>query len=347
MCTAFIFAGCQQAAPTKSATDVIKDGIKNLMEVTSASYNAKSSGNIDDKDSGNTKFDLTSSGIMDRKDMLTPQFSVKLDGTVSAGTTNGGSGSFDLRLNKDAFYFNVATLEMKGDQTILDQLKKYYAKWWKITIPPEAQKQLFAAVPPAGTQENLTPEQQQVKQLVEQTNFFANPTYVGTEDVNGEQSYHYSVTLDNKATIDFLLKMAEIQGTKPTADEITQVNTTFAQISATGDIYVGTVSGVLNKFNGTIKLDKAGPTETTGTITASMSLGSINKAVTLEIPAGAVEFPVEELFGTQQAAPTGTEQLSNTELQALGSTEQLSNAELQAIQASQELPAVPPYPAVQ
>jgi hypothetical protein len=308
-CALLIIAGCQQgpAAPSKSGTDVIKDGMKKLMEVTSGNYDVALKADIQDKDAGSTKIDVTFGGVLDIKDQQDPKISLKLSGSGSSGEANGANGALELRLNKTALFFNLMSLEMKGQQALPDEMKAYLAKWWKITIPEEQRAEIFKSIPQGGTQQTLSPEQQKVKDLVDQTSFFSNPTFIGTEDVKGEQSYHYSVTLDKKATVDFIVKMAALQGeATPTAAEIADMNKTFETLDLTGDVYIGTVSGVLNKFSGTLKLNKVGDTETTGTVNVSITLGGVNQPVTLEEPAGAEEFPVDQIMGAMAGGVSAT-----------------------------------------
>ena len=55
---------------------------------------------------------------------------------------------------------------------------------------------------PQGDEANLSPEQLKIRKALEETNFFSKPKFVGNEKVKGEDSYHYSVTLDKKAFLD-------------------------------------------------------------------------------------------------------------------------------------------------
>ncbi len=300
----FVLSGCgSAAAPAKPANDVIKEGMVKLMEVKSGTYETALNIDLADEESGPMKFNLKASGLLDRTDAEKLQMGLKMDGT---GEASGQSGSlaFELRLNSEAMFFNVSKVDVK-DMPLPDGVQKYLAKWWKYTITEEMKEQIKTSVPNASEAE-MTPEEKQIKELVAKTDFF-KAEYKGTKDVKGESSYLYAVTLDKDATVDFLAAVAKIQGEEPTETEIAEMKTAFASVSVTGEITVGTVSGVANSFKGTVKVDKGQDVTTTGTIVIDASLGGINKPAAIEAPAGAEEFPAEEFMGEMMGGtiPTG------------------------------------------
>jgi hypothetical protein len=306
LCSMMLFAGCQQSAvpaPTKSGEDVIKDGVKKLMEIASAGYQVSLKGDVNDKGAGDTKLDFAFSGVFDRKDATSPFGTVKAVGSFSTGdaatqeSVMSGSGSAELRLNTKALYFNVADITFTGQEQVIASYKAYFAKWWKYTLSEDIKAEFVNMVPKISEDKDISPEQKQINALLESTVFFPQPTFVGTESVGGEQSYHYTVVLDKKAAVNFYVESSKINGTVMTEDEIASLNTIWAGINITGDIYVGTVSGTLNKANINVKLNKVGDTETTGTLSFGMVLSGVNGVVTLEEPKDAVEFPIEDFMG--------------------------------------------------
>jgi hypothetical protein len=312
-CAAFVLTGCQEA-PSTSPNEMIRTGIKNLMEVTSGSYEMSLKVDITDNTPSSSKLNVSAAGIADRKDLKDLKFAVKLDGSFSGsaeGQESGGNASLELRLSKDAAFFNVAKVEVTGTE-IPDSVKKYMSKWWKMTVPAEMQQEIQTSVPSATTQE-MSDEQKQMNELIAATDFF-KAEYKGMKDVKGESSYHYAVELDKEAAMDFLVKAKKIQGEEFTDDEKEELPESFAAFTLTGDIYVGAVSGVITEFDGTMKLDKSGPTESTGTVTVSLVLGGINKPVTLEEPAGAAEFPTNEFLSEMMGGsiPTGEASFDTT-----------------------------------
>ena len=92
-------------------------------------------------------------------------------------------------------------------------------------------------------------------------------------------------------------KAAESQGETINDSEVADAEKGLAMIDVTGDLYVGTKSGVLNKFSGNVKLSGTAADEPSGTITVVATLWDVNKAVTLDVPKDATEFPVEQFLG--------------------------------------------------
>ena len=64
-----------------------------------------------------------------------------------------------------------------------------------------------------------------------------------------------------------------------------------------GNVWVGQTSGVLNQVSGDIKLKPASTDEPSGTISVRLTLWDFNKPVTVQVPADAEEFPIEQLLG--------------------------------------------------
>ena len=293
-----LLAGCQQgpAAPSKPAEQVIREGMVKLTEITSYSYEVAFDGEVKDIEGAAIKFDVNLGGQVDVKDPKNPQVTLQVAGSGSDDKDNGGDGSFDLRLNKEALYFNVAKLNLKGAGQIPSEVTDMFGKWWKITLPPEAADELARSVP-QGEESNFTPEQLKIKKAMEEANFFSKPVYVGVENVRGENCYHYSVILDKKGFLDFLKKAGEAQGQAPTSDEMAQAEKAFEKIDVTGDVYVGVDSGLLHKFSGVVKVTGTDAGEPSGTISLTMEVWDVGKPVTIQVPKDATEFPIEQFLG--------------------------------------------------
>ena len=114
-----LFAGCQQApaTPQKPAEQVIKEGMAKLTDITSYKYELAVKGNIKDSTDATTpvassvNFDVTLGGQIDVKVPADPKLTLLLNGSGSDDKGNGGNGSAELRMNKDAVFFNVKKFE--------------------------------------------------------------------------------------------------------------------------------------------------------------------------------------------------------------------------------------------
>lgn len=303
-------AGCQllgTATPAKPGEDIIREGISKLIGVTSFSYEVALKGDVKDETGAPVKFDLNLGGQLDVKDAKDPKAILKVAGTVSDGSNMSGNGSFDLRLNKEALYFDILKLTVEGSSALPPEVTDMFNKWWKITLPAGTLDEIVLVVPPAEDAK-MTPEQLKFKKIMDETSFFGKPVFVGVENVKGEDCYHYSVTLDKKAFIAFMKKLSELNGDVVTDSDLSDAEKSFEKIDITGDAYVGVKSALMQQLSLTIKM-AGGTGEPSGTFTVSLKLWDVGKTITFEAPKDATEFPVEDFvsgfMGASAAPATG------------------------------------------
>jgi hypothetical protein len=288
-----MLAGCQAGAPSKPAADVIKAGLAKLMTATAFTYDVSLKGSSTDDYGTENKFDLAMAGQFDVKDAKDAKLTMKVTGSVSAGEAMGGKGVMDFRLNKEALYFNI--MELTSDSgDVPAEVQELFKKWWKITLPAEAADEMAKSVPMAE-EAKMTPEQLQVKKALEESNMFGTPTYVKNENIKGEDCFQYNVTLDIKGLVAFMRKIAEAQGETITDEDVTEMEETLKNLKMTGDIYVGSKSGMVQKFSGKVSMaDENGKTQ--GSFDLSVTLSDVGKSLTFDAPKDATEFPVEDFM---------------------------------------------------
>ncbi len=308
MTTALVFSGCQQA-PKQAPEQMLKDSMKNLTSVTSGQYEFAVNANLDGpqgQDPKKVKVDVTLAGSADIKDLQDPKFNLKFDASGNADATTAAAAA-EIRLNKENLFFTLSKLEQKGGGDFAkDFVDTYVGKWWKIAVPPEALKEVAAALP-AGGQQSLTPEQQKMKELFESTQFFKDIKYVGAENVKNVPSYHYTVALDKDALTTFVVKATELQGKTLTDSDKADMQKGMKEFDFTGDAWVTQEGSVLHQISGNLKLTPSETTSPSGTIAVRATLWDLNKAVTVEAPANAQDFPAEALLNAVMGggAPTG------------------------------------------
>jgi len=300
MATALVFSGCQQA-PQKTPEQALNDGMKNLTAVTSHQYAITFNGDLNGPQGqkpAKVTFNVALSGSADIKDMQDPKFNLKIDGTGNADD-QGASASAEIRMNKDDVFFTLSKLDLKGAAQPIPKefMDMYLAKWWKIAIPPEALKEFEANLPEYGSQEAMTPAQQKIKDLVNNTQFFKNVKYVGAESVKDVPSFHYTADLDKDAFMAFALQAAQDQGKTIADSDKKDMQDAMQKIDFTGNVWVTQDTGILNQVTGDIKFISTVPTDPTGTVSISATLWDFNKPVTVEVPTGAQDFPVQALLG--------------------------------------------------
>ncbi len=303
---ALVFSGCQQV-PQRSPEEVVKAGMKNLVAVTSHEFDLSVNGDLKGPQGEKPEkvaFKLSLGGSADLKDSKDPKINLKFDGSGNADEQNA-SGAAEIRLNKEAVYFTLSKLASSGGEVPKEFVDLYVGKWWMLPIPPEALQEITSTLPEGGSQESMTPEQKRMKELFEGTQFFKNIKFVAMEDVKGAQSYHYSAELDKEAFAAFAIKAAAEQGQEMTDTDKADMQAAMKKFDFVGNVWVTKDGEIMNQVSGDVKLVGA-TDEPSGTVTVKLSLWNFNKPVTVAAPAGAQEFPVQELMGALMGgvAPT-------------------------------------------
>jgi hypothetical protein len=295
-------AGCQSGTlpGSESADLVLQKGVAKLADVTSYTYNLGLKGDLKGPEGeapASVNFDLNMKGNVELKDPKDPKFNLKVSGNMMADK-DGGNAELEFRLNKAAMFLNLMKLEGQGAVTIPEEMKsQLIGKWWTLAIPETALEEMAKSMPQSGDA-NLTPEQKKIKALVEETKFFKNVQYKGTENVGGESSSHYTGDFDKAAFMDFVAKVGEIQGKAMTDADKTQMKAMMDNMEFGGDMYVAQNSGVLNKVKGSLTIkDSADKTSPSGVVTVELMLSDLNKSVVVEVPANAQTIPMEALGG--------------------------------------------------
>lgn len=295
----FGLVACQQAAaPEKAPEVVLQEGMAKMMEVSSNSYNVTIKGDLNGPTGEKLEkvtFDLTASGSMEAKNAKDPKFNLALKGAMMADA-DGGSGEASFRMNKDAIYMSLMSLNGKGEVTIPEDIKaELVGKWWSMPIPPEALEELGKSMP-SSDEANMTEDQKQMKALIDSTKFFKDVAYKGMESVGGEQSYRYTATLDKAAFSEFVSKAAALQGETVSETELADMKTGLDMFDFSGDFYVGQSSGILNKVKGVLMMKASADGSTpSGSIAIEAMASDFNKPVTVEVPADAQPIPLEAL----------------------------------------------------
>ncbi len=320
--TALGFFACAQE-PGRPAAEVVKDAMTKLSKVSSYQFDMNIKGDLAPKTVAQTadpaakkkapvKFDFTIAGGIDKKDPLDPRLNFKFDGSANSDGQNG-SAAIDMRLNKDALYFNLAKLmldALPGGSGLSpipkDFIDKYAGKWWKIAIPPELLKKFSDALANGG-KADLSTEDKKMQDLFYKTDFFKDLRFVGIDDVQAGKSYHYHGVLDKVAMTEFLSKTAEIQGKTISPTDRQDIESGFKNFDMNADLWVSKDSGVFNQFLADIHLngDSASADAFTGTIALKVTLAQFNQPVAVEVPADSTDFPIEQVIAPLLGAGLG------------------------------------------
>jgi len=286
----FLIAGCGTVEePKMSADEAVKHGLEKIADVKSYDYELSFSGDMKEQ-GGNTNFGITLAGAVDSRNMKDPKMSMHLIGSLNGGQDMSGSVDAELILVNKALYGNVKKVDLNGMNELLTPYSSMFSKWWMYELPKEAMDALEKSTPEASTDTQLTEQQKQIKEAYENANLFSNPKYVGVDVVKGQDSYKYSVDFNKENFVKFIQKFSEIQGEEQmNADMVSEMNEGMKDINLTGFVWVDANSGVMNQLTGNIKV--AG--DQSANLTFRLSLGNIDKDVSVAVPSGAETIPAE------------------------------------------------------
>jgi len=300
-------SGCSlfTKAPTKPAEDVVKEAMTNLSKVKSGSYELIMKGvavGAPEATPKNVDFDGTIAGIFDSTDIKVPKFTIKVDGNLSIDKAVAELIGLELRLDKDNFYANIASLPDLGESVPKEMVALFLGKWWKVAVPAGTFDQLAELQQEDETK--LTPEVKAMRELVKNTKFFKDLKYVSTESVDGSDCYYYTGTLDKDAVKTFVVEAGKIQGQAMAEADVLSLDSFLKATTAPFEMWVEADTTTLKKISGKLNIIP----ENAGSLVLDISLevGDMNKAMTIEVPADATVFDPAVFLGGGTSATTET-----------------------------------------
>jgi hypothetical protein len=283
---AVVATGCSVSGPDKSPEDTVKEGFANLYDLTSYSYEVAV--DVDatvQGDSMKSKFTLT--GSQEFADPMAPKLMMEFAGTGSLNDGGVQSAGAEMRLDATNLYFIINTVSDFDGLLPAEIVAPYVGKWFSMELPADT----FTDVAFAGADEStLTEEEKATRDLLKETLFFTDLSYVGDED----GSYHYTGVLDKEAVVDFVVKGSEINGSPATEADIAEMQEGIKTYDMTAEIWVEKDSMTVNKMMGALTTNGEGEDIK---VNFDVSLANFNKAVKVEVPEGAEVFDPYSLFG--------------------------------------------------
>lgn len=284
-----IFAGCNwfSADPSLSPEETIKQGLSGFYNVYSASYELEVGAEVESDLVGETvSFEAVLGGIFNLQSKENPHLSVKLTGNGVADDGDIQEVDLEMRVDKNNFYGIIASVPDLGEEVPTELLESFVGQWWKIALPPTVFDNVNFA--PEDREANLTPEEKQMKELMDKTNFFKDIKYLGNAKVKGEKTFHYSAVLDTVAVQDFVAAASEIDGTRISGEDLVQFGTVLTNSNFEAELWIGQEDNTLRKLAGKFTLNDE--TGATAQIDFALSLWDLNKDLAIEIPEEAKEF---------------------------------------------------------
>lgn len=284
-----------ESLKSKKADNVrftICEGLKKLGKANSLHFDFSIQANLQDAKASkfDSKFSLI--GDIDVHSAKEPKMSALIETKMVDDKINELNAKAEVKFNKDTFYAYVRELSGKGNVDISPETKNLLVgKWWKFTLPASVLKDLALQ----ASDSKVLAKQNKFRALFQNSQVFKDIKYVNTEEVLGEQSNQYSFTIDTKSVKDLLIATNELQGMALNKSEADELDKNLKTFEFYGNISVGKVSGVANKFILIMKATKSNK-EMSGKIIFTLSFGSFDKPVKVEVPASSTEVPLGSMF---------------------------------------------------
>ncbi len=293
--------GCgAQEQPQMTPDEVVKEGVKNLYEVNSGEYEINLKGEAvgaEGMTPQNIDFDVNLEGIFDYSSKILPKYTMRLNGAAIVDGGSEESLSLELRLDNENMYVYISEVPSLDGALPAEMVELFADQWWSLPIPEEAKAAAQAAMEEAdaGMERELTAEEKQMKELVENTTFFGNLKFKGTEKVAGVDSYRYSAELDKEALKDFMTSAASMQGQVVSSADIENLNAMLEATYLPVDVWVGVEDLILRKVEGVMEVTP----EDAGTMDLEFELvlSSLGEDVEIQSPQDAQEFDPMMMFG--------------------------------------------------
>lgn len=306
LATLTILVGCGPKND-KAAQEAVQKAMVNSSKVKSESYDLTLKGKVTAAKDSTAQFkeldgSMGFSGVVDMRKKEDPKFTLKIDakGTVDGGKEQAVGGEMIL-VNK-SLYFSINKVAVDGIPDLYKAaVDQFMNKWWSVVLPPESFDKLTAS---AGDEKDMTPEQKQIKELMEKTQFFKNVKDKGADKVGSVDAQKYSVELDKEAFKTYLNEVSKITGQATKSEDMAQIDKLMALVEFKGNVWVSKDDQMLRKLEGTVVI--AAGTETNNlamNFQTSYTVDNLNKDVKVDAPAKSEKFDLSKMLGIP-AAPT-------------------------------------------
>lgn len=305
---ATILAGCSWFGPKndKAAQDAVHTAMVNSSKVKAGTYDFQLTGKVSaGKDSKAQFKELTGSvvlgGVYDIKTKGDPRFTFKVDSKGSVDGAKEQSVGGEMRLAQKNMYFSVNKVEVDGIPDLYKAtIAQFLNKWWFVALPAESFAKFDATT---GDDKDMTPEQKQMKDLAEKTQFFKSVSDSGSDKVGSVDAEKYSVELDKEAFKTYLTEAQKISGSPASSSDMVEFDKLMKNVDFNGNVWVSKSDQTLIKVGGKVKLNPSADTDNTG-MDFDITYTIVNGDVKVEVPANPEKFDLGKLLGLPEAPAT-------------------------------------------
>ncbi len=205
--------------------------------------------------------------------------------------------TLDMRQIENNIFVKIS--ELSGIDGMDDAMTSLFTGRW-IAMPQQGELEgMFGAdMMDENTEDELTPAQEQeLKKLVEETEFFSIVEDRGTADVNGAKTTHYVVTMNRSEVERFVDEAAKITEDPMTADEQAEFERILHDVEGKeAELWIGNRDSRIYRF---VAMDLPIRNEdgtTDGTADITVNITDYNQDISVEAPEDAMS--VMELVGS-------------------------------------------------
>lgn len=284
----FAAAGCASpaAGPSLSPEETVREGFKNLVGVSSYSFEAALSG-VFDAFKGDEVVKISIDGLIsgqaDSSDPENSKLGMAVSGTGSASGGDAQNLDAELKMDENNLFFKISSFPNLSVEAIPQALiDQFTGKWWNIPLP-EAEKSSLLEF-----SETNQKEVEKLKELLDKYDFFTDLKYEGMELVRGEESYGYSARLNKDDVKSFMIENRELSENPMSGEEVSDLNAILNSTTFTGYVYVGAESLKVNKISGSLYVkDVSEEKVKEGSFDVSFEIWDFGKPVKLDMPSDA------------------------------------------------------------
>ena len=297
--------GSNVEEPEASPEEVIKEGIKNMSNIDTATYDVEMKANFINKDPNVDEFDEMElegsfSGKYDFVDLSDSKFSLLIEMIATLNKSNKEKMNAEIKIVDNNLYFAINEISDFDGELPVEMFSSFLAQWWYMPIPKENMDALIAYA--NNEDENISPEEKAVQELLDNSFVFKNVEYLGGEKVKNQTALHYAAKLDKKALRSALVETAEIMGETVLESDLEQVDEFLKMVELDIELWINEENKTLVKvaLDGTIEEPNIMLVELTG----SYTLSNLNEEVDIDIPEDANMFdPLSLLMGASAMIP--------------------------------------------
>lgn len=297
---ALTLASCGQ--PKETPEQVMNKFKGAMAEVNSAAIagdlritGAQDNSDIDAMLNFQSKFDYT------KTDAAKSMVDLALKGKMHLAEGQDVSGDVALAFSTigENFYLKLNKLESDHESVkkIKPLLVAYTGKWLHLSpdLVPENIRQL---------QKQQAEHRDAVKKVIADSSFFKVDKEYGSETVDGEEAYHYGVTLDQAGIKEYVRKVSIINGRELTVQELEDAVKVLSSVSG-AEVWIGSRDYRIRKATGTLdskQMDSSSDQKGNVAFAFTLNASDYNKEMKIEAPTDAEEFnPFALLMGLSGA----------------------------------------------